>query len=166
MKYSDDIDNKIKKFKIYNHIKNRPYNLVVDDNNILSIISDDKIIIKATYYVIGTYVTSNSMFYWADILGLVYKPNNNTLKKVNEIKKSKESLETLIINSKFTDNKVLEGLYYALNNSSIYLLKDDNDISVDMLIKYIMVTLDKNVICYGMDIINCYVLDKILTNSI
>ena len=127
MNYKDIIFKKYTNLtKMRNELLNtNNYDINIVDNQdekILEIFSNKSKIFSATFEKIGTFDINTNIFIWANEHIICDK---KFIKNINNIRKSKNELENIIINNKYTDLSYIEKLYYYLSHN-IFIISFDN----------------------------------------
>lgn len=130
-KFINDVNNN------FNNLKNKISKKIDLDNNyefifkqennidIVEILLDEKLKIKAEYNILGLYNIPLSIWYWGWNISFINKKLTNKLEKV---RKFKNILEENYVNF---DSKTAEEIYYLLSNGNFYI----SSINIDKLIK-------------------------------
>lgn len=123
--------NNLKKDMLTKLDVNKEYTFIFsndNDNYIVEIYLDDKLIIKAEYDIVGLYNIPLSIWYWSWDIAFLNK------KLIGNMIKVKEFSKNLKDNYNNFDRQEAEELHYILSNGNFYISSD----KIDRIIKLVL----------------------------
>lgn len=110
--------------KIYKNVSTKKYKLekdVNDNENIINVYNENKLMLSSKYEVLGNYDKSTNVFIWGNCI----KPIKSQTHCVSIIRNAKENIKNYIINKKFDDVNFMEKILYYLENDVMLILNEN-----------------------------------------